>query len=89
MKSALAENSDGIAISGGISSGLGGPKMILLPLVVLSACACVIAIKLSDIAKDIHKMAEDLAIVKSNLFFDLEKRYPELADNREEDAKSI
>jgi hypothetical protein len=69
------------ALPGGISSGLGDRKMIFLPLVVLCMCACVIAIKLSDIAKDIHKMAEDLATIKSNLFFDLEKRYPELADD--------
>jgi hypothetical protein len=48
----------------------------------------VIAIKLNDIAKDIHKMAEDLAIIKSNHFFDLEKRYPELADTRVENPSS-
>jgi hypothetical protein len=61
-------------------------NMLLLPLVVIAICACVVAIKLGHIAKGIRKMAEELEIIKSNLFFDLEKRYPELQDNPEENA---
>jgi hypothetical protein len=61
-------------------------NMLLLPFVVVAICACVVAIKLSDIAKDIRKIGEELKIIKSNLFFDLEKRYPELQDNPEENA---
>jgi hypothetical protein len=61
-------------------------NMLLLPLVAIAICGYVAAIKLSDIAKDIRKVAEELRIIKSNLFFDLEKRYPELQDNPPEDA---
>jgi hypothetical protein len=56
-------------------------NMLLLPLVVIAICACVAAVKLSGVAKDIRKMAGELEIIKSNLFFDLEKRYPELQEN--------
>jgi hypothetical protein len=60
--------------------------MLLLPLVVIAICALVAAIRLSDIAKDIRRIAEEIRIIKSNLFFDLEKRYPELQDSPQENA---